>query len=217
MKLKLYYSRHKLKPIQEYKTLAILFAPGLGGNHLANMISTSPLVENRTKNTLDYEQYLIDLYKNSDGSNFHVEGFLNFACEDYTKAYNLVAENELTTVLPGHMEDGYWVLNKIKPLGPIGFITIEVFDIDIFNFYKTVPQRSYVDQYNPWLYRFMYNKETAARLIDVPKSDGYVIDAGKIIQPDISELLDQLNNELQLNMNLELCKELHSLRHKKAY
>ena len=206
-----------MKHIQEYKTLAIVFAPVLGGNHIANMISTSSYVQNRVKNTNNYEQYLLDLYTNSRGGEFHANEFLNFNSEDPSLAYNLVLENQSTTVLPGHMEDAYWVLNHLKPLGKIGFISIEVFDVDIFNFYKNIPKRSYVENYNPYLYRFMYTKDVAARILDIPTDDGYVIDAGKIIQPDITELLNNLNDELQLNINLELCKELHNIRHKKAY
>ena len=205
-----------MKHIQEYKTLGIVFAPALGGNHIANMISTSPQVENRIK-TAQYEQNLIDLYNNSKGNSFHAEEFLNFSAEDYTKPYNLVLENKLTTVLPGHMEDAYWVLNKLKPLGKMGFVTVEVFNIDIFNFYKNIPNRSYVENYNPYIYRFMYTKDVASRLLDIPMDDGYVIDAEKIIQPDITELLNNLNDELQLDMNLMLCKELHSIRYKKIH
>ena len=81
-----------MKHIQEYKTLGILFAPALGGNHIANMISTSPYVENRV-NTTDYEQNLLDLYSNSKGLSFHAEQFLNFSSEDYTKPYNLILAN----------------------------------------------------------------------------------------------------------------------------
>lgn len=206
-----------MKPIQEYKTLGIVFAPALGGNHIANMISTSPYVQNRVSNTVDYEQFLIDLYTKSAGDNFHAHEFLNVNSEDYTKAYNLILGNQLTTVLPGHMEDVYWVFNHLKPLGKIGFISIEVFDIDIFNFYKNIPARSYVENCNPYIYRFMYTKDVVSRLLDIPMDDGYIIDAGKIIQPDISELLNNLNDELGLNMNLELCKELHALRHTKVY
>jgi hypothetical protein len=206
-----------MKHITEYKTLGITFAPALGGNHIANMISTSPYVQNRFKGTDNYEQYLIDLYTGSNGVGFHAQEFLNVNSEDYTKAYDLVSKNQLSTVLPGHMEDVYWVFNHLKPLGNIGFITIEVFDIDIFNFYKDVPKRSYVTNYNPHIYRFMYTKNVVSKLLDIPLDDGHVIDAGKIIQSDITEVLHNLNDALQLNMNLELCKELHSIRHKKAY
>ena len=207
----------KMKHIKEYKTLGILFAPALGGNHIANMISTSPSVQNRVKNTADYEQYLLDLYKGSNGRMYHAEEFLNFGATDWTKAYQLVSDNKLPTVLPGHMEDGYWVLDHLKPLGKIGFITVEVYDIDIFNYYKNMPGRAYVTDYNPYLYRFMYSKTVASRLLDVPYEDGYAIAAGKIILPDISELLNNLNDELQLNMNLELCAELHTIRYKKIH
>jgi len=206
-----------MKHICEYKTLAINFAPALGGNHIANLISTSPYVQNRIRKIHNYEQYLIDLYINSNGTTFHAEEFLNVGVDDYTKAYDMVLENKLTTVLPGHMEDVYWVLHKLKTLGPMGFITFEVFNLDLHNFYSKIPKRSYVQNYNPFLYRFMYTKDVVSRLLDIPMDDGYVIDAEKIIEPDITTFLNQLNDELQLDMNLKLCKELHSIRHKKAY
>ena len=206
-----------MKHISEYKILAVLFAPALGGNHIANMISTSPYVQNRIKDVDNYEQYLVDLYVNSTGHNFHAQEFLNFGVDDYTKAYNMVSENKLTTVLPGHMEDAYWVLNHLKNLGNIGFITLEVFGVDLFNFYKKIPSRSYVKDYNPYIYRFMYNKEVSSRILDIEMSDGYAIDAELLIQPDISNLLDWLNDELGLEINLDLCKELHAIRYKKAY
>ena len=63
----------------------------------------------------------------------------------------------------------------------------------------------------------MYTKDVASRLLDIPMDDGYVIDAEKIIQPDITELLNNLNDELQLDMNLMLCKELHNIRYKKIH
>ena len=77
----------------------------------------------------------------------------------------------------------------------MGFITMEVFNIDIFNFYKNINTRSYVENYNPYIYRFMYTKDVASRLLDIPMDDGYVIDAEKIIQPDITELLNNLNDK----------------------
>lgn len=206
-----------MKPIREYKTLGITFAPALGGNHVANMISTSPYIQNRFREAVDYEQYLIDLYVKSNGNNFHAEEFLNVGVDDHNKAYSLVSSNELTTVLPGHIEDCYWVFDKIKSLGPMGFITFEVFNVDLYNFYKNIPKRSYVKTYNPFLYRFLYTKEVVSRLLDIPLSDGYVMDAEKIIESDITELLNQLNDELSLDMNLALCKELHAIRHTKAY
>ena len=197
--------------------LTVLFAPALGGNHIANMISTSPYVQNRIKDVGNYEQYLIDLYVKSTGHNFHAQEFLNFGVEDYTKAYNTVSENNLTTVLPGHMEDAYWVLGHLKDLGNIGFITLEVFGIDLYDFYRKIPKRAYVQQYNPHIYRFMYTKEVVSRILDINTSEGHIIDAEKIIQPEISGLLNDLNDELELKMNLDLCKELHTIRHKKAY
>jgi hypothetical protein len=206
-----------MKPVSEYKILTVLFAPALGGNHIANMISTSPCVQNRIKDVGNYEQYLIDLYVKSTGHNFHAGEFLNFGVEDYTKAYNTVSENNLTTVLPGHMEDAYWVLNHLRNLGNIGFITLEVFGIDLYNFYKKTSNRAYVKNYNPYVYRFMYTKEVASRILGIEMSDGYVIDAELLIQPEISGLLNDLNSELDLKMNLDLCKELHTIRHKKAY
>lgn len=199
-----------MKPIQNYKTLAILFAPFIGGNHLANMISTSPLVANRVSTTTDYKNYLLNLYSTSK-SQFHAQEFLNFGVDNPMQAYNLIANNSLTTVLPGHMEDGYWVLNHVKSLGEIGFITIEVFDIDFENFYKS---RSF-DDYNPHIYRFMYNKDVAARILDIDPSDGYAINSGDLQRPDINVLLNQLNDELGLNLDIDFCNKLHSMRFNK--
>tara|TARA_R110000868_G_scaffold130096_2_gene339658 strand:- start:41 stop:661 length:621 start_codon:yes stop_codon:yes gene_type:complete len=203
-----------MKPIQHYKTLTILFAPGIGGNHLANMISTSPLVADRVKNILDYKQHLISMYKNSNGKSFHADEFLNFGVDRPDQAYNLIANNTLTTLLPGHIEDGYWVLNHVRSLGKIGFITMEVFDTDLIEFYKD--KRDYVGaSYNPHLYRFMYNKDVTSRILDISPDDGYAINSAEFLQPDINLLLHKINDELGLELDIDFCNQLNKIRFNK--
>ena len=204
-----------MKHIQDYRTLAILFSPGIGGNHLANLISTSLWVNNRVTNVDDYNQHLLNIYKNNRGNNFHADEFTNFGVEDYNKAYELVKNNTVTTVLPGHIEDAFWVLNHIKPLGKIGFITFEVFDINLDEFYKK--QRTYIENYNPYLYRFLYNKDVVGRILDIADTDGHAINASSILSDDITILLTQLNDELQLELDIDFCNYLHKLRFNKLF
>ena len=196
-----------MKHITEYKTLGVLFSPFLGGNHLANMLSTSEHIADRKK-VDNYKDYVLSYYKNnhSEFKNVHINEFSLFGVEDWTKAYNLVESNNLTTILPGHVDDGFWVLNKLKPLGPMGIITLEIYNPDSI---YSLTSRLKVKDYNPYMYRFLYRKDVVHRLFDLSPDDVYAISMDDYFKEDIDTLLNQINSEFKLQLDIEFCKELH--------
>jgi len=195
--------------IKDYKILPVLFSPGMGGNHFSNMLSTSPWIANRKLNTDNYSDFLINLY-NRSYVQFHAEEFLNFGVEDWIKAHDLVKNNSGATILPGHLEDAYWVINNIRSLGPVGAITFELFDFNLDEFYRKPRNHNYKN-YNPHVYRFMYTKDVISRILDMPENDVLAVDAGRLHQPNIDQLLLELNDVLQLDLDIDLCKKLHDI------
>ena len=195
--------------IKNYKILAVLTSPGMGVNHFSNMISTSPSVANRKIGAENYKEFLINLYSTSY-QQFHADEFLLFGVEDWTKAYHLVKNNQQTTVLPGHMEDAYWVLKHVCPLGPIGAITFEIFDFDLEEFYRKKRNQSYTN-YNPAVYKFLYTKDVVSRILDIPNDDILAVDAARLHRPNVDQLLEEIDDVLNLDLDMDLCKKLHTL------
>jgi hypothetical protein len=197
--------------IKDYRTLGILASPFMGVNHLANIISTSPLVAGR-KRVDNYLDYVLAQYE-SNQNRFHVDEFHLFGSEDYQQAVDLVTGNELTTVLPGHTEDAFWVLPKLQHLGRLGLITLEIYEPELF--YNETRKRQTAN-YNPYLYRFLYRKDVVARLFNLPEDDIFAVDIKDFFTENADPLISALNDVYQLDLNLNFCKKLHSIWYAKV-
>ena len=78
--------------VNDYKFIMVLFPPGAGGNHLANLISTSPYVANRTNNITDYNDS-IKKYYSSNTRNAHINSTIqNVGVFDTANVIDIVSK-----------------------------------------------------------------------------------------------------------------------------
>lgn len=197
-----------MKSIQEYKTLLVIFPPNFGGNHLVNLISTSPYVEKTKKDIGNYRDFLVSFYEKTCKTYHLCDVLYDFFCPE--KVINAVANNTLTSVIPLHIDEAYFLTPFLKPLGNIGFITFELFGVST-DFFK----KSNRDHMNISFHQFMYRKEIVEKILEIPDEDGAVIPAADFLKDDISEILSLLNNSLFLDLDLQFCSKLHTIRQKK--
>jgi hypothetical protein len=202
--------------IKDYRVLAILGIPLIGINHLTNLISTSPHVADRIQ-VDNYKDYVVDFYKNLSntqpnnqiGASAHIEPFLNMGVDDYTQALKLVESNTLTTVLPDHTENAFWVLKQLQHLGPQSIITFEVFDLD--SVYINQQRQSLLVENHIYNYRFLYQHDVVCRLFDLDKKDVFPINVKDYLQPDAEQLIKAISDIYQLDLDIELCANLHQM------
>ena len=205
--------------IKNYKFLGVLGVPWVGINHLSNLISTSQYIAPKT-DVDDYQSYINDLYESNDEIH-HVyseslcnnddtdsSNFSLMCPDDYTRAEQLIKNNILTTVLPGHTEDAYWVMHNVKYLGKQAIVTIENYSISM-----RMPEsrRKFIEQNHPWLHKFLYDKDVVCRLFDLSEDDVLAIDIADFHSDNISTVVQGLNNFFELELDLDFCQNMHTL------
>ena len=199
--------------IQDYKTLGVLYPPFGGGNHLCNMLSTSPHIANR-RPVDNYLELLLSIYSDSSAETAHLEDDISLSSVlDPELAKQQVSASPQTVLIPGHTENAVWVYPQLQSMGRIGLITLEIYDAD--SFYNMPRANQPENAYNPYLYRFMYRKEIVTRLMDVPEDDILAVDIKEFFQPDIRPLLTGISNMMQLDLDIDFCSNLHNLWYKK--
>jgi hypothetical protein len=199
--------------IKNYKFLGVLGVPWIGINHLSNLISTSQYIAPKT-DVDDYQSYINDLYESNDNNIHHIYKDDNYDPRlsmmypiDYTRAEQLIKNNTLTTVLPGHTEDAYWVMHNVKYLGKQAIVTIENYNISM-----KMPEsrRKQIEKDHPWQHKFLYDKDVVCRLFDLSDEDVLAIDVADFHSDDISPIIHALNNTFGLELDFEFCQRLHT-------
>ena len=61
------------------------------------------------------------------------------------------------------------------------------------------------------MYKFLYTKDVVSRILDIPNDDILAVDAARLHQPNIDQLLEELTDVLNLDLDMDLCKKLHTL------
>ena len=206
--------------IKNYKFLGVLGVPWIGVNHLSNVISTSQYIAPKTA-VDDYQSYINDLYESNNNDIFHMHvhpnnvydddnydpRFSMMYPDDYTRAEHLIKNNTLTTVLPGHTEDAYWVMHNVKYLGKQAIVTIENYNISM-----KMPEsrREQIEKDQPWQHKFLYDKDVVCRLFDLFDEDVLAIDIADFHSDDISPVINALNNTFDLELDFDFCQSMHT-------
>ena len=191
--------------IKDCKAIIILFAPGQGGNHLANIISTSPYVENRMLSD-DYNKDL-EFYYRSNNKNAHLPGGIdNVGVMDVEGLQDTLMKSKKTYVIAGHIDETYYIYEYIKNLGSYIFITFEN-----FNLTESIKKR--MKTYDESLIKFLYRKTIVSKLFDT--DNVMTLDTAKLFDEDPHDLFIDLSRELSLDLDLDFCMNLHKLWYKK--
>jgi hypothetical protein len=187
-----------MNTVLDYKIIMVLFQPLTGGNHVANLISTSSKVANRTQHP-DYLAYMLEQYSKGNKT-FHVTEITNCGVQDIAKTVEIVADSTTPYILAGHIDEAYYIKQKLQPLGSIKYIRLHDFILP-----EIVKQK--LD--TPGLMSWLYSDEIVDKLFDT--TDTIDISLTNLFSNDITPVVNKLNNMLQLDLNLTFCQQLHNL------
>jgi len=191
--------------IKNYKTIIVLFPPGMGGNHLANMISTSPKINNRLlKESDDKYKIILDEYYSSPIKNAHV-GFTHF---NPTEVYQIIKKADKPFIIVGHIDETYYVFQTIRDLSQFLFIYFEWQTLT-----DTINQR--INFNDTTLTRWAYSGNVVSTIFETTKDNMYNINPNDLFKSDITDFLTAINNNLNLNLDLDFCLSLHKKWFKK--
>lgn len=188
--------------VNDYRTLVVLFEPMQGGNHFANLLSTSPKIQNRIQ-VDNYTQYLLQQYSTMI-DNVHFGVLANVEVTNHNKLIDQIQTAELPMVVCGHVCETYHMFDLIKKQGPVGIINFEN-----FNLLDIVRHRMNITK-NVDLLEWAHRSEIISKTFDVDAGDMYNIATNSLFQKDISSLINQLNIDLELNLDLDICQQLHN-------
>lgn len=191
--------------VEDYKTLIILFEPGQGGNHLANLVSTSPKVHDRFV-TDNYQQYLLEQYQ-SPSTNAHYGEINGFESTNPVKLISYINSTPRPVVLCGHLAETYHIINLIRWHGPVCLINFENFNLNDLAVSRMKVNIRSVGQLLEWAHR----SEIVASTFNINSDNLMAIQTNDLFQENITDLLQRISVDLKLDLDLEFCQTLHSL------
>lgn len=179
------------------RNIIILFAPGLGGNHLANMLSTDARFQSRTS---------IRNYQDSDASNAHFYDLqnldLNYLADiDSTKSH----------VLCGHWGEYYWAkLHKqILALPNRQLVIMKVPVIGSTAYDRMIKYTNLTAHYLIEEQRSLYSMDVVGKIME--ESDLIEIESELLFCLNSEAVLAPLSKDLALDLDLEMCRGMHAL------
>jgi len=191
--------------IRNYKAVIILFAPGQGGNHLANIISTSGCVEKRTESNR-YSQDL-QYYYSSSAKDAHINPTRSNVCVmNPMELHDMLSKSNRPCVIVGHIDEAYYVYDYIKNLGQYIFITFENFNLTD----NIIKRMKIYDDTTPTtisLLKLLYREKVVSKLFDT--KNVLALDPAQLFEESPRDLLSDLNRELSLDLDLDFCLDLH--------
>jgi hypothetical protein len=189
--------------IKNYKIIVVLFHPGQGGNHLANIISTSDQIADRF--LVDNYRQELEKYYDSDEKNAHVEGIQNVGVHDIDSLKKYINDNENPVVICGHVPEFYHVQGFIKSLGPIGIINFENYHLN------DAVRKRINDLYNGYsdLIEWAYRDDVVSKTFEIDYQDMYTTSANNIFCNNPRDFFSSFSHELGLNLDIEYCLKLH--------
>ena len=185
--------------LTQFKNLIILYAPGLGGNHLANLISTSR-VFNRN--------FRADLYS-SDSENAHYSDVSNLKKDSLIK--NLVKLKTQSNVLCGHLGEYLWIKHNIADrfFSNKKFLIIKFPNKDTVAYQRLLKFAPHLA--NEYYYQeqlTLYSKQHLVLLFN--ETDFVEMPAELLFAKDTVELENFLTKELGIQLDQQLVPQLHA-------
>ncbi len=190
--------------------LFILFAPGLGGNHLANLFSLDSKFQTR---------FTEETYKD-----IHNQVVTNDVFPVHISLQN-ISVNSIKKILPtlvnrnnvmcGHWLEYVWLKQSplIKYFPNRTFCVIQMPDIDSSLAAKRF--KNHCSDPMPWIYyelELLYKVENIAKLIDEDDSDFYHVCPDLLTNRDIKLLFDDLKNQgLEFEIDMDVAQYYHTI------
>jgi hypothetical protein len=172
----------------------VVFAPGMGGNHLANIVSLCRPYRSR---------FDIDVY-NSDATTFHADNNTHLTIEQL--------EQGPGQVIPCHLAEYLWHRDKIEQLLPNRkFIVLE-----FQPFSRNTVWQLRSAKFNP-AYNNIFQLEELATFYSVDtfskltnETDFFPASVDQLFTPDASALYHSLLQHIDADINFDYVQQLHS-------
>ncbi len=182
------------------ENLFIIFAPGLGGNHLANLIALS----NRFNRKCDLSGYKPGI------ENAHVSNLANLQEEKLLT--NLSELQNQSNVLCGHIAEYLWIQDKNidKFFTNRKFLIISFPEKNSIAYQRLIKLCPHlINDY--WFYEqsSLYSQKHIEKLFD--EHDFFNLSAENIITENVNGIVDFIKSELCTDINVSLATELHNV------
>ena len=194
--------------IKGYLNLIILFPPGLGGNHLRNIIMINSIFSDESL-IKDIERYYDEVTTNYNFAHYRERSLHRDVVENYINSDN--------NLLCGHIAEYMWASDILENLPKKLFLTIDFEKIakesaEFSRMLKSNPsiENSYFFQEQATI----YNLSTVAKLTNSDEIDHYRIDSSLLFTRSIDGLLDFLSRELELTYTdeqIKIIKHIHKI------
>jgi hypothetical protein len=180
----------------ENKNIFVLFSPGLGGNHVANLLATDTRYTPRATS--------ID-YLNHKGNNAHIV--------DMIKQFDVIEKaNTLTgNIICTHFGIFYWkfqenIISKFKNR------QIIIIDLPVNSKllgYKRYKKYSKLKQYFFEEQKTLYTPETVNRLFG--EKDFFTVPAEMIFNDSVEFFINYATTQMNFKLNHDECKKMHNI------
>ena len=185
------------------ENLFVIFAPGLGGNHLANLIGLS----SRFTRHADFEKYQPGI------KTAHITNIMNL--QEKLLLDNLPQLQNQSNVLCGHLAEYLWIqqkkIDKFFTNRKFLIVTFpEKFSAAYDRLLKCCPYmiRDY------WFYeqRSLYSIQYLEKLFD--EHDFFTINAQDIFTENVDQIVKFIESELHAQIDINLTQKLHTIWYK---
>ena len=178
------------------ENLFVIFPPGAGGNHLANIISVGNRFSSR---------FYVGNYKNLVG-NAHVSNIKNLQIDQATIDQLKTTSN----VLCGHLAEYLWAQDLVCQLPNRKYLVLEfgstLSDVVRNRMIKLYP--AYQDNYFVQEIATLYSQRYVEQILG--ETDFFRLDVNVLFQEDVSDLLTSIEQDLDLNLDRFEIQELHN-------
>lgn len=179
-----------------HRNIFVLFAPGTGGNHISNLLSTAKGFEPRAT-VADYESHA--------DRNAHVSGIKNLDPQDIAKI-----DAGKNNVLCGHWGEYYW-LSLNGDLSRFTDRQLVLVSLPKINTpaYQRYASRAPRCQYLVEEQRSLYTPLIYERLFQ--DKDWFEIDPDWIFTDSLDVFFDFVHTEMALSIDVSVCRRMHQL------
>lgn len=175
-----------------------MFAPGLGGNHIANLLSTS----NEFLNRFSSHDY------NTSEPNAHFFNITNIELEDISDNIDILSTQN--NILCGHWASYYWLMQSdlSKHFNNRQILIIEPPSYGTMAYERLIKHvTAYTNHYFYEEMKLLYTIETMQKMFD--DDDFFVLNADVIFQNSINTFIEKAEEEFCIKLNSTLCKTIH--------
>ena len=180
--------------MQDKKNIFVIFSPGLGGNHVANLLAT----DSRYTTRATFFDYI-----NHNKANAHIVDN-NLDNLDY-------AQNEVGNVFCGHFGEFYWSFlnNKVSNFKNRQIILIELPTNVTSLAFERYKKYSKLNDYFFQEQRSLYSYYSINKFFD--EDDLFVINSEMVFDDSVEYFVEHANKKMNFNLDYNECSKMHKI------